>query len=319
MRKVLAFLLLASSTMFALGQQYRSTSHQGPPWPPNGDVSMYPPNQYVFYDSPKGEVVVYYPEDLSSPVFSKRSELRFGSHAEVDPVIGMQVTRQADGTYTYTYVFQNSPRAMRPIERFVLIVPLDDPMLSSAHPTWGAGRKAERPLPAGLAGTRRTRELEWRAPSVDAMIPAGGTIGSFSITSAYAPGFTMVSVRGWIDQQYGEHIAAALPKLVGDQLRWIMSPQVDSWQQVVIGPSFASDIDMLKIAQNFRYGIDRLVRSRILDGNSPFSKGATDILTSYIASGAASFLNPERMDFLSEAAPGLEAEIANAMRLTLTR
>jgi len=321
-RLIVFAVLIVSLAALSHGQQITARVSPVPLWPgPSGDFSQHP-DQYVFFDPPNREWVVYFPEDLSRPLFSRKIELRFGSRAEVKPELASHVERLADGTYSYTYTVQNLVQARTPIEEWVLIVPRRDETLSSAHPGWGPGVKGTRIVPLmnpGAVGPNRMVELVWAAPNSNSLIGRGNASGLFSVRSAFAPGFTLSSASGRANRAYDAQIAASLPKPVADQLATVMAPAWNARQQVVIGPWFASDAPLSYIAANFGYGIQRLSHSRVLDHNSAFVKGAMETFEAFQQSQAESFLDPDRMDFLSNAAPGLESEIANAIRLTLTR
>jgi len=88
---------------------------------------------------------------------------------------------------------------------------------------------------------------------------------------------------------------------------------------MVIGPWFPSDSTSEAIAANFEFAVKRLSNGGYLNANSEFVRGALTVFSSYLESRAETSLNSEQMDFLSKAAPGLEADIAQAMRLTLSR
>jgi len=292
-----------------------------PPWPGEfGDFSRFPADQYVFMDYRAGEWVAYFPEDMNRPQISRKIQLRFGSHAEIKAAINAHVERLADGSYSYTV--QNGLKARSPIERWVMAVPMNDSLLQAVHPSWGSARKGTRIVPLmnpGAVGPNRMVELEWVAPNANSFVAAGGAAASFSLVGSYRPGFTMYAARGRATREFDAQLAASLPKPVADQLLLAMSPAWDSQRQVTLGPWFPPNAPLLYVAANFRYGITRLTHFRLLDHNSPFVTGAVSTLGSYIESGADTFLDPERMEFLSSAAPGLESEIANAIRLTLTR
>jgi hypothetical protein len=80
-----------------------------PLWPQNGDTAQLEKDHYVFYDSPAGEYVAYYPANFGAPETSDRITLRFGTHSLVDPQITSRVSAGAGGAFHYTYLVANGP------------------------------------------------------------------------------------------------------------------------------------------------------------------------------------------------------------------
>jgi len=100
----------------------------------------------------------------------------------------------------------------------------------------------------------------------------------------------------------------------------IMEGSSKGQPELTVGPWFPQGTELSTIVQNFQYGISRLSLTHRLHENSPFVSGALSAFETYFQSGeTATFFQRGGLDFLSSAAPGLEREIANAIRLTLTR
>ena len=314
----LAFLILTVSLSVSLYAQQVIPWMTFADWPQNGDLSQYSPEQYIFLDSRTGEWVVSYPEDLNNQ-FSRRIELRFGSYAEVRPVILPHVEQLADGSYSYTYILQNGPLARTPIENWRMAVAANDGLFQSEHPGWniaqvGSGTTLGFPGPFGL------KWFQWSANEPNQLIPRGGAQGPFTVRSASAPGFTVIWARGKVNRLYGEHIAATLPQLVAEQFTYVMKNSSKGHREVTLGPWFPPGTAMRTIVANFQYGISRLAAQRLVDADGPFVRGVLAALAGYIQSGeTATFFDRQPMDFLSQAAPGLESEIAAALRLSLSR
>jgi hypothetical protein len=199
-----------------------------------------------------------------------------------------------------------------------MAVAASDDRFQASHPGWnvaeaGSGTTLGFPGPFGL------RWIEWSASGPNQLIPRGGAQG-FTVRSASAPGFTEVWARGKVDRLYEEHIAAALPGPVTDQLAHVITHSAQGRRVWTIGPWFPPDTPLATIVHNFQYGVSMLMGHRLLDSDSPFVREMQAALTGYLESGeSATFFNPNTIGFLSLAAPGLETEIANALRLNLIR
>jgi hypothetical protein len=316
---VVVVILLGVWKPVARAQQGSIEMSPVPFWPPTAEHLEQRPGQFVFFDPVTREWVVSYPEDMTAPQTSQKVEVRFGRASEVKPVVSAHVERRADGSYSYSYVVQNDASARNPVARWTLLVPVGDESFRATHANWGASRN-EAGNPTVLnPGARRLAELHWTPPNANALLRAGDTVGPFSITSSFPPGFTVIAAKGRISREYTPEIAASLPPAAAAQLSPFLEPAWDSAIRITLGPWFHPDESIATIAANFQYGMSVLVDQQALDANSVFVKSALSAFETYLASDAATVLDPNRMDFLSKAAPGLETEIANALRLTLAR
>jgi hypothetical protein len=70
-----------------------------PLWPQNGDTSQLPKEQYVFYDPPSAEYVVYYTPDSAGASPAQPTVLRFGGHSLVNPDVTFKMTSTNDGSH----------------------------------------------------------------------------------------------------------------------------------------------------------------------------------------------------------------------------
>lgn len=294
------------------------------PWPDNGDFSQFSPDQYIFLDSQKAEWVAYYPEDMGNPEFSRRVELRFGNPAEVRPVILSHVERLADGTYSYTYVLQNGPRARLPIESWRIAVAADDERFQASHPGWDVAH-IRSGTTLGFPGPFGLKWYEWTARGPQGLIPPrNGVLGQFTIRSASAPGFTEFWATGKVNREYSADILATLPQPVAGQLAELMENLARGRGDVTLAPWIPAGTPLSTVVRNFQYGLSVVTGHGrghgLIDPSSPFVRETRAALDGYFESGeSATFFNPNTMGFLSLAAPGLETEIANALRLSLTR
>ncbi len=286
-----------------------------PLWPQNNDTSQLPKAQFVFLSLSTGEFVISYPKDLSASDDSERVTLRFGTHSLVDPQVTAHVTLGQDGTFTYAYQISNGVNARQPVAKITLLIPTEYSEAEAHHPTW----KIERPKSASLrdleSPTRPVAPVEWSAETSQPIQPGGSATG-FSMNSKYRPGFTQVILKGRTTKgEYTSEIAATLPQPVRDQVDKVLTPAWDSQTRLVLGPQFPKDASQLDIAQNLLYGISVLSRHGDLSPDSSFVKGAISTLRAHLESGSVTSLDASRMTFLSNAKPGLEAEIANALQV----
>jgi hypothetical protein len=284
-----------------------------PLWPLNGDFPNLPPDQYVFLDPQTNEWVVSYPEDPNAP-HSGRVTLRFDSHAAVEPVLLAHVSRQTDGTYSYEYTVLNSSRARTPLKNWTLLVPTPDEKFQARHSAWLASRKDAAQVRDLLAAASRLAIVEWGGPNP---IPPGGATGAFTLRSGSSPGFTTASFSGLAKSEYSDQIASALPRVVADQVAHVLQPAWDSQVRMVLGPRFPVGTPQIIVVDNFHFGISVLAQQGILNSESPFVKDALATLRGFLSSGGAISLTADRLDFLTAAVPGLESEIASALRLSL--
>lgn len=289
-----------------------------PLWPSNGDVSRLPASQYVFFSPETGEYIVSYPEDMNSPQTSSRVTVRLGSHAAVEATVTPHVAKNDDGTYSYTYVLANGTNARLPVAKLTLLVPANDLKFKAAHPAWRAVRDETDDARDAMPSTVRLGTVEWNATAAS-LLGRGAASTGFALTSGFAPGFTTVSIKGQLEREHAVALFASLPKAVATQLELVMSPAWDSQLGLTLGPRFPRDVPQLMVADNFNYGIGALVRRRALNGSSAFVVGALDTLSAFLQSGGIAPLGPDRLAVLAKAAPGLEAEIAESLRLSLLR
>jgi hypothetical protein len=76
---------------------------------------------------------------------------------------------------------------------------------------------------------------------------------------------------------------------------------------------------MQVVAANFKVGITMLTHAGSLNPNSEFVKSALDMLNAYVESHSDAAPTSDNMSFLSKAGPGVESQIAGAMRLSMLK
>jgi hypothetical protein len=261
----------------------------------------------VFLSPATGELVVAYPDAQG-----QQRVIRFGKHNQVAPVLRASVAQSADGTYSYGYVLQNGPAAQKHLSAISIQI-ANDPKAAAAHPTWAGNVSAAGESRPGAIHPET--QFTWTAPANGELEPLGSTSG-FQITSRFRPGVAVAFAQNRATSEYSAAAAKNLPDSIQAQMAVALSPSWDSAQTVTIAPRFDSNVPKDLIASDFHRWISHLSTVGTLSADSPFVKSALASLTSYVQSPGAQTLIPD-LSFLATAAPGLETEIATAMRLSL--
>ncbi len=285
-----------------------------PLWPQNEDTSQLPKGHYVFYDLRAGEYVAYYPSNFDAPDTSDRITLRFGTHSLVDPQITSRISAGTGGAFRYTYVVANGPQARQPIRKLILSIPAEDQSAQFETGTWKTSRADEQIRDIASPLTALT-QVEWSSPT-DQAISLGSPGAEFTIDSSSLPGFKQMSAKGAsASREYTPQAGAEFPKPVSDQLAAVFTPGWDSQTQLVLGPRFRKGASQFEIAPNLLHGIDVLVVHGNLDGTSPFVSRAHSVLTTFLESDGSAPIQAGQLDFLTQAKPGLETQIAAALQI----
>jgi hypothetical protein len=289
-----------------------------PLWPRDGDTFQLPKGQYVFYDPPSAEYVVYYTPDSAGASTAQPTVLRFGSHAFVDPVVTFKVASAIDGSFHYTYDVANGSRARQSIQKVGLVTFSDSsPRASRLNWTANVTQHSERDLDTPTTGGA---VIDWTSINAGLSIAPGSTTEGFAIDSTSLPGFINMTFQGRSQSgQYSPEAVASLPKEVGDQLARVFNAGRDAQSRMVIGPRFAKGTSQSTITQNYLFGLQMLVLRRELDPNSHFIQRARQILTAQLYSQDQMRLDAASLDFTKEAKPGLETAIANALEVAFAQ
>lgn len=285
-----------------------------PLWPQDGDTTRLPKGQYVFYDPPSGDYIIYYAENTNSESMQP-TILRFGGHALVDPETKFTVASTGNGFFRYTYDVSNGSQARQPIQKISMGI-FSDTKPQTSEATWTAklGASARRDLatPAKSAAT-----IDWTPNTTSQSIAPGTSAAGFTVDSTARPGFTTVVFQGATrSNEYSPSAVLSLPDDVQNQVASAFKTAWDAKSQLVIGPRFSKDASPTEIAQNFLFGIQSLTQQRKLDSDSPLIQSMVKLLSAQLESGDSPVLNANSFA-LSEAKPGLETTIANALQLAL--
>jgi hypothetical protein len=312
-----AFLTIAlASGMWAQAQVASLSSV--PLWPQDGNTSQLTKGQYVFYDPPSAEYVVYYTPDSAGRSPAQTTVLRFGGHSLVNPDVTFKVASASDGSIHYTYDVANGGRARQSIQKVGLVTFSDSsPRASRLNWTANVSQHSERDLDTPTTGGA---VIDWTPINAALSIAPGSTAQGFAVDSKSLPGFINMTFQGRSQSsQYSPEAVASLPKEVGDQLARVFNPARDAQSLMVIGPRFAKGTSQSTIVQNYFFGLQMLVLHRELDRNSPFVQRAWQILSAQLESQDQMHLNATSLDFTREAKPGLETAIANALEIALAQ
>jgi hypothetical protein len=288
-----------------------------PLWPQDGDTSQLPAGQYVFYDPPSGEYVVYYAARSDSSTTTDPIVLRFGTHALLDPAVTATVTSGGNGSLHYAYEISNGTYARQSIQRISLLV-ASDSTLRASHPNWASnmGDSGARDITAPGANLST---VDWASNTPGQTIAPGTKLGGFLVDSTLLPGFTTMIWRGATrSREYSPEAVASLPAEARDQISRVFTGAWDVKSRLVVGPRFPKGAPQSDIAQNFLLGMQSLMRERQLDSTSPFVQSAVALLSAQLESGGPVVINPNGIAF-DKAKPGLEGTIANALQIALAQ
>jgi hypothetical protein len=286
-----------------------------PLWPQDGDTSRLPKDQYVFYDPPAGEYVVYYAAPAGDTRALEPVVLRFGTHGLVDPTVTVTISAGGTGSLHYAYEVSNGSYARQSIQKMSLLVGPDS-NLQAMHPTWTNAHETSGVRDI-TAPTAQLAAVEWASNTATETIAPGRTLRGFALDSTLLPGFTTMVFKGATQSHQPDAEAiAALPPEVRDQIARIFRGAWDVKTRLVIGPRFPTGTPHADIAQNFLFGLQSLTRERLLDPDSSFVQGVNRSLSAQLESGGRVAINPNSIAF-ETAKPGLEATLANALRMAL--
>jgi hypothetical protein len=101
-------------------------------------------------------------------------------------------------------------------------------------------------------------------------------------------------------------------------LQELLQPQWDGRVQMTVGPKFQAGTPQLTIAADFYNGIQHLAKRRLLNATSPFVVSALQMLDAFIQSSGESSFNAAAVN-TSAAQPGIEEEVATALKLSMTQ
>lgn len=307
---VLRVTCTAALTLSATAQQpvAKAMLSPIPAYPVDGQIPDELRNHFVFLDFARNQIVVSY-ADVSA--VGGRRVLRFDRPSNGEPSIKSSVSLVADGAYTYKYSLQNGTGAGASLKSFSIVVAKDDTNLNSRHPLWN--RDSARPEIARAGAVRPEALMTWNSPA-SAVLATGATLPGFEIVSDFRPGLTIALTESAGEKVLTSEIAATLPEAVQDQLSIILKPELNAAQVMTVGPRFAPGDPKSIIAMDFHSGLNKLAILGPLEPTSPFVSGALQALVSYMAASDSNILS---LEFLEKAAPGLEMEIAAAMRISL--
>jgi hypothetical protein len=149
----------------------------------------------------------------------------------------------------------------------------------------------------------------WGQGGHDNPILPGSHVAGFQVISSFRPGFTTAFAVG----SGGLETPGATTEITDNQLLPLQRPEVQWRTTLTIGPRFAPEASNLEVATAFQQDLQALINDEWLDGRSPFIQSLLEGLRSYIESRGDSALIIQ-----GEPQPGIEAEIENAILLSLS-
>jgi hypothetical protein len=283
-----------------------------PVYPLDGNIPADFKNQFVFVDPEDVlDLIVSFPEDLGSPDFnpdipSSRRMLQIRSRKHVLPAISVQVTNDAQGMYLYRYTVANQLGAKQEISAMYF----SSATLSSDDVSQPQSWQASKP----------DGQIGWLAQTAQSRIQPGSSLGGFTISSKYKPGFSLAYFQGPAPAGLSTE---QLPPLVLEQLKPFLQLYGNSQAEMVIAPRYHSETTSPAIVPEFHGAVQSLIGQGKLSPDSVFIKEVMSVLRNY--SNAAEeagdtpveeFTGPP-LEIKQKPAAGLESEIYAAMKFSL--
>ncbi|MBV9503219.1 MAG: hypothetical protein JO138_27920 [Acidobacteriaceae bacterium] len=278
--------------------------------PSNGDISQFP-KDYIFFDLHSGEYVVSYPTDFSNPE-AERITKRFGVHSLTDPQITFHITANQNGSFQYVYQITNGPRGRQQVEQLTVMLPADDESAQVEAGTWTVNRTARKSRDTTSPLTPLV-PVEVNTPAPQAT--TGAQRLALSIDSQWLPGFAPMMFRGTTTgKEYTPAEATQLPSIIQDKMRALFTPAFDGQTRTVLLPRFRRGGSQFEMTQNLLHGIDVLMVHGLVDRNSVYLTGARTVLKNFLLADGTAPITPASFASLPQPKPGLESEIATALK-----
>lgn len=271
---VLIFLLLPGTTVSSLGQQVRAVMLSAPFYPSDANVDEAFPNQFVFFDHKTLDIILAYRPYPDAP----RRVHRIKRPAHFVPEVVSTVSRKSSGDFRYRYVVTNGPTAKQPIGRW---------FLSSPQPKAPALNKPALGMQVQAGDWEQSfygmRPNEWavRFDSRPGRPLSASHSAVFVVDNENRPGVVKAYFHGHLSS--ADPLPEDVPPEARAQLESVKARQ--GWNQRVIrtiGPKYGNAASSLEIANDFHVELRNLVRRRLLDGNSPFTRTVSARLEEFI-------------------------------------
>lgn len=269
--------------------------------------------QYVFLGPKVSQLTIAYPAGIDAGRRTGAQE-RFTVKMlnQVRPIVSTTVTALQDGTFEYVYSIRNDSNALDPIKVLALGLPATDVLLSAASTPWVSNSESgpghNNPLPGAISMTPVLFST-WRDTSGLGIAP-GQSINNIKIRSAYSPGFTLLYARS--NEDYD--VKVDLPAAVQTQLEVMRAPEWRNRALLVIGPVYPKVLPRDFVANEFGYGVGRLINSGQLTESSVGVAAIKNVLESVSRSGTLG-TSAEQLRASSQTA--LESELINAILLSV--
>ncbi len=299
MKKLGVLMLAILATVNAQQGGIQVGQSRVPAWPTGATEppAVFADKFFVYWDPFTNEYVISYPEGLGlgdAAKTGKRITFRWEPGFVVEPEIAVAITKDdATGRFIYDYTVKNGPKAKRAIRYFKIVVASHDNTVALEHPRWhgrlgspevaeqaalrpqATDPLAEKGMREGLLGPSASKgkfaTWGWMKGlnRYDTLQP-GMTESGFRLTSAFRPGITSAySTTGNALRTPGD-----LPGPVTDQLVAVLTPEMVDKVTIAIGPRFGpgGPQGVVWKANDYLFGIGRLILADRLSANSPFVK-----------------------------------------------
>lgn len=302
-----------------------------PLYPGNGVIPQELAANLVFFDPQKGNLVVSYPYNIddatAAPSSGPRKEFRVELKKQVNAMLYVAFGKNSSGQTTYSYNVVNKSDAKQDVGSVSLAIPspgsnlprtaVSRDLVDQASPAiTGSGGWDAAALPAD----KGVVQVRW-SKTGEHGVAAGSTAGGFAVASVLRPGFMFATVRGLSAGPELTDIQA--PARVHEALTALDESGYNQQTVLTLGPQFPGSANRVAIAANFLEGISVLTQHRYMDAQSPFVKETIASLRRYLAGTAlgidgpaADYVGPS-LALQSKASAGLEAQIAEAMKISL--
>ena len=241
--------------------------------------------KYVCKDETETGYVIRYPEGLGTDFVSDSEFAEYPFELSNLGRPEIEFTVDADpraGVFIYSYHVSNGIGATRPIESWTFVADVDDQSLRLEHPlNWNSHVPTDRVAVAPQAALYEHLsgpELMRREPlgelpawvGLSDYIDPEETVRNFTAISRFRPGWTTayvssVGVNFALPFSLGE-----FPKLVQEEILFLMRWENRDSSVLIIGPRFAADAERTVIAKNWQTGIQTMIAHGWLSKDSPY-------------------------------------------------
>ncbi len=269
--------------------------------------------QFVFLGPKASQLTISYPADIATGT-GPRQTYTVKMLNQVRPVVSTAISRMPDGTFEYSYSIRNDENAGDAIRVLSLALPATDALQGLTAGSWSAASDAapghERPL-AGAASMTPVVFSVLRDTKGTGIAP-GQSITNITIRSVYRPGLTLLYSRSNDDYE----VPANLPDVVAQQLAVMRAPEWKNHPTIVVGPVYPKSLPRDFVANEFSYGVARLIDGGQLKESSPGVTAIKNVLAAVSRSGGQN-ASLDQLQSVARTATVTENELISAIVLSL--